>query len=111
MTTNHKLWFAVVIGVSTDIAGANSIHAHQVEAPPAYLISEADPINIAGLQKYEEKLPETLAPLKGRYQFLVRGGTKPQALDGEPPMGMVVIAFDNAETAREWYDSPAYQAI
>jgi uncharacterized protein (DUF1330 family) len=24
---------------------------------------------------------------------------------------MVVIAFDNVEKAREWYDSPAYAAI
>jgi hypothetical protein len=64
------------------IAGANAIHAHQVEAPPAHLIFEAYAINIAGSQKYGEKLPETLAPFKGRYHFLVRCGIKPQALDG-----------------------------
>jgi uncharacterized protein (DUF1330 family) len=38
-------------------------------------------------------------------------GAKFEALDGEPPKGMVVIDFDNSEKAREWYDSPAYQAI
>jgi uncharacterized protein (DUF1330 family) len=35
-----------------------------------------------------------------------------QTLEGEPPKGgIVLIAFDSAEKAREWYDSPAYAAI
>jgi uncharacterized protein (DUF1330 family) len=91
---------AVLVGVSIGVASVNAIHAHRVEAPPAYLVSEADAINIAGSQKYGEKLPETLAPFEGRHHFLVRGSTKPQALDGVPPMGTVVIAFDSAEIAR-----------
>ena len=111
MRTNHKLWFAGLVGVFIGGAGATVIRANQVEAPPAYLISEADAIDTAGVQKYGEKLPETRAPFKGRYNFLVRGSTKPQALDDEPPKGMVVIAFDSAEIARGWYDSRAYQAV
>lgn len=44
--------------------------------------------------------------------YAVRGGGKIQALEDEPPKGyIVVIAFDSAEKAREWYDSPAYAAI
>jgi uncharacterized protein (DUF1330 family) len=38
--------------------------------------------------------------------------SKIQALEGEAPKGgIVVIAFDSAEKARAWYDSPAYAAI
>jgi uncharacterized protein (DUF1330 family) len=45
------------------------------------------------------------------HQYLVRSN-KIQALEGEPPKGgVVVIAFDSAEKARAWYDSPAYAAI
>jgi uncharacterized protein (DUF1330 family) len=41
----------------------------------------------------------------------VRGG-KTRALEGEAPKGyVVVIGFDSVEKAREWYDSPAYEAI
>ena len=111
MKTNHKLTLAVLVGVTIGVAGANAIHARQVKTAPGYLISEADAMDLTGLQKYGEKVPETLAPFNGHYHFLVRGG-KPQALDGEPPpKGIVVIAFDSAEKARGWYDSPAYEAI
>jgi uncharacterized protein (DUF1330 family) len=38
--------------------------------------------------------------------------SKVQPLEGDAPKGrFVVIAFDSAEKAREWYDSPAYTAI
>jgi uncharacterized protein (DUF1330 family) len=60
------------------------------------------------MQKYGEKVPETLAPFE--YHYVVRGG-KTQSLEGEPPKRIVVIAFDSAEKARAWYDSPAYAAI
>jgi len=61
------------------------------------------------MQKYREKVPETLAPF--HHSFLVRGSNI-QSLEGEAPKGgIVVIAFDSVEKAREWYDSPAYAAI
>jgi len=44
------------------------------------------------------------------HHYVVRG-SKTQSLEGEPPKGVVVIAFDSVEKAREWYDSPAYAAI
>ena len=44
------------------------------------------------------------------HHYVVRSD-KTQSLEGEPPNGMVVIAFDSVEKLREWYDSPAYAAI
>jgi len=111
MKTNHKLALAVLAGVLIGVAGARMIHAQQAKAPPAYLISEADAITDPGaIKKYGEKVPETLAPFNGHYHFVVGGG-EAQSLDGEAPQGIVVIAFDSAEQARAWCDSPAYQAI
>jgi uncharacterized protein (DUF1330 family) len=110
MKANHKLAFAVLVGVAIGIAGAAAVHARQVNVAPGYLIAEiavTDP-NSTSLQKYAQEAPKTMAPFNHRY--LVRGG-KTQALEGEPPTSIVVIAFDSAEKAREWYDSPAYQAI
>jgi uncharacterized protein (DUF1330 family) len=110
MKTNHKLALAVLAGVSIGIAGATAIHAQQVKTPPAYVIAEIAVIDPPGanLQKYAEKMPDTLAPFN--HHYVVRGG-KTQALEGEPPKTIVVIAFDSAAKAREWYDSPAYEAI
>jgi uncharacterized protein (DUF1330 family) len=116
METNHKLALAVLAGVSIGVAGATAIHAQQVKTPPAYVIAEVerkDPPEVenpAASRKYAEEAPKTLAPFHGRY--IVRGGGKIQTVEGEAPKGyIVVIAFDSVEKAREWYESPAYEAI
>jgi len=109
MKTNYKLTLAVLAGVSLGVAGATAIHARQAKVPPAYIISEVDELqDLPTLQKYGGKVGETLATFN--HHFIVRGG-KPQALEGEPPKGFVVLVFDSVEKAREWYYSPAYQAI
>jgi uncharacterized protein (DUF1330 family) len=111
MKTNHKLVLAVLASVSVGAAGDRAIHAQQVKTAPAYLISEADTIkDLTAIKEYGGKVPGTLVPFDDHYHFIVSGG-KPQSLDGEAPQGIVVIAFDNAEQLRAWYDSPAYQAI
>jgi uncharacterized protein (DUF1330 family) len=110
MKINHKLVLALLVGILIGVAGAKTIHAQQEKAPPGYVISEADAIvDIPTVQKYGQGVAETLASFN--LHFIVRGG-RPQSLDGgEAPKGVVVIAFDSVEKAREWYDSPAYQAI
>jgi uncharacterized protein (DUF1330 family) len=110
MKANHKLALAVLVGATIGVAGATVIHAQQAKVAPGYVIAEIDVTNPdpTALQKYVEKIPETLAPFN--HHYLVRGG-KTQALEGEPPKRIVVIAFDSAEKARAWYDSPVYEAI
>lgn len=112
MKANHKLTLAVLAGVTLGAAGATAIHARQAKPAPGYIISEVDELDVTAIREYGQKVPDTLAPFNGHYHFLVGGGAKAQALDGaEPPKGIVVIAFDSAAIAHEWYDSPAYQAI
>ncbi len=109
MKTNHKLALAVLAGVSIGVAGAEAIHAQQVKAPPGYVIAEVEVSDTATMQKYGEKVPDTLAPFN--HHYVVRGHNI-QPLEGEPPKGgIVIIAFDSAQKAREWWDSPAYDAI
>jgi uncharacterized protein (DUF1330 family) len=108
MKTNHKLAVAVLAGVAFGVAGASVIHARQVKTPLGYVIAEVDVQDPTTFQKYAEQVPGTLAPFNGH--FLVRGG-KIQAVEGEVPKRFVVIAFDSAEKAQSWEDSPAYEAI
>jgi uncharacterized protein (DUF1330 family) len=106
---NSKLRLAVLVGIAIGVAGTTAIYARQAKVPPAYVISEVDEFgDLPTLQKYGGEVEETLATFN--HHFIVRGG-KTQSLEGEPPKGLVVLAFDSAEKAREWYDSPAYQAI
>jgi uncharacterized protein (DUF1330 family) len=99
--------FAVVAGAWIGVLVAPAIHARQTKAAPGYLIAELEVTDPAAMQKYGEKVPETLAPFHHRY--LARG--KALELEGEPPRGIVVIEFDSVARAREWYESPAYQAL
>ena len=108
MKTNHKLAVAVLAGVSMGVAGAQAIHAQQVKSAPGYFIAEIVVTDLTTMQKYGAQVPETLAPFE--HHYVIRGG-KPQGLEGEAPKSIVMIAFDSAEKAREWYESPAYQAI
>jgi|SRR5271157_2320397 len=109
MKTNHKLALAMLAGVSIGVAGIHALQARQINTPPAYVIAEVDVTDPVLMQKYGAKVPETLAPFN--HHYVVRSA-KIQSLEGEPPKGgIVIIAFDSAEKAREWYDSPAYAAI
>jgi len=110
MNTNGKLALAVVAGISIGAMGVLAIHAQEAKTPPAYLIAETEVTDRAAFQKYAEKVPETLAPFRGSFHYVVRGG-KTQALEGQPPKGIVVIAFDSTEKALAWYNSSAYEAI
>ena len=106
---NLKLMFAVLIGLSIGLIGGIAIRGQQVKTPPGYLIAEAEATDPSKLQGYAEKVEETLAPF--HHHYVIRS-SKFQALEGDAPKGrFVVIAFDSAEKAREWYDSPAYAAI
>ena len=110
MKSNHKLFIAIVAGLFVGAAAQNAIRGQQAKTPPAYVISEVDAItDPTALKEYAAKAPETLAPFNGH--FVVRGG-KTESLDGgAPPKGIVIFAFDSAEQAHAWYDSPAYAAI
>jgi uncharacterized protein (DUF1330 family) len=110
MNMNGNLALAVLAGISIGAVSFMAVHAQEAKTPPAYLIAETEVTDPAAFQKYAEKVPETLAPFKGNFHFVVRGG-KTQALEGQPPKGIVVIAFDSTEKALAWYNSPAYEAI
>ena len=109
MKTNPKLVLATLAGVLIGIAGVKVIQAQQAKTPPGYVVAEVEVTDPTTMQKYGEKVPETLAPFNHHYVVL---SSKIQALEGEPPKGgVVVIAFDSAQKAREWYDSAAYAAV
>ena len=110
MNKNGNLALAVLAGISIGAVSVVAIHAQEAKTPPAYIIAEVEVTDRAAFQKYAEKVPETLVPFSGSFHYVVRGG-KTQALEGQPPKGIVVIAFDSTEKALAWYNSPAYEAI
>ena len=57
---------------------------------------------------YLERIDATLAPYGGR--FLLHG-EPPEVVEGSLEQDVVVIEFPDIDQARQWYRSPAYQAI
>jgi uncharacterized protein (DUF1330 family) len=58
--------------------------------------------------RYIETVQSTLDPFGGR--FLVHGA-EVEVKEGPWPGTVVIVEFPDAERARAWYDSPAYQEI
>jgi uncharacterized protein (DUF1330 family) len=109
MKIKGKIYAAVLAGVTIGVVGTAAIRAQQTKAAPGYVVAEVEVHDLDAMKQYGAKVPETLAPFNHHYVVV---GHNIQALEGDPPKGgVVIIAFDSVEKAREWYDSPAYAAI
>jgi len=73
---------------------------------PAYVISELEVRDAAGIETYRTLAAKSIAQYGGRY--LVRGGTASTAEGGPPPKNIIVVEFPSMERLREWYASPEY---
>lgn len=75
---------------------------------PAYLVCRVTVHDPETYSKYTAITPGVIARHGGR--FLVRGG-EVETLEGEPFSGrLVIVEFPNAAAAKEFYNSPEYQA-
>lgn len=73
---------------------------------PAYVISEVEVRDQAGMEAYRALAAQTIAQYGGRY--LVRGGAA-DVVEGTPPAKtLVIVEFPSMTRAREWYASPEY---
>jgi uncharacterized protein (DUF1330 family) len=74
---------------------------------PAYLIVETDITDPEQYEQYKAASPAAIGAAGGR--FVVRGGEL-AVLEGDwSPKRLVVVEFDDLETARRFYESPEYQ--
>lgn len=95
-----------VLGLGIGGLVVHSLHGQP--RPPAYVITEIDVTDAEAFREYAPRVQPSFAPFGGRY--VVRGG-QTQALAGDAPKRVVVLAFDNIEQVRAWYDSPQYEAL
>jgi uncharacterized protein (DUF1330 family) len=75
---------------------------------PAYLIVETDITDPEQYEQYKAASPGAIAAAGGR--FLVRGGEM-AVLEGDwQPKRLVLVEFDDLETAKRFYESQEYRA-
>ena len=76
----------------------------------AWVIGATQKVNdVEALSAYGTVAGQTVAKYGGKR---VAGGTKIEIADGTwSPVGMVVLEFESLAKAKEWYNSPEYQAV
>lgn len=76
---------------------------------PAYIVANVDVTDPEAYAEYRKGVVASLEPFGGR--FLARGG-RAEALEGSYPVKRVVILeFPDYDSARGWWDSPAYRDL
>ena len=74
---------------------------------PAYVIFEIEVHDTEGYEEYKKLSPAAIAAYGGKY--IVRGG-KTETLEGEwSPSRVVVLQFEDSETAKKWINSEEYK--
>ena len=77
--------------------------------PAAYLISESQVTDQALMDEYAEKAGPSVAAHDG---VLIAATANVAHMDGmSKPPRIVMIRFPSMERAKEWYNSPEYQAV
>ena len=72
----------------------------------AYVIADIDVTDPDAYEDYK-RLSTLAAELYGA-RFLVRGGAVERLEGDREPQRLVLLEFEDEDTARRWYDSPEY---
>jgi uncharacterized protein (DUF1330 family) len=73
----------------------------------AYVIAEVTITDPPGYDAYRQMVPATVAKYGGK--FVVRGGQLEMLEGNWAPKRLVVIEFENAERAKQWWASEDYR--
>ncbi len=113
MKTPFTIGVSMAIGV---IVGAGAIQALHAQGKPAPVIVVVDIEDVTDPEGFKVVTQDpmrsastaTVAQLGGRF---ISRAANITALDGTPPKRSIFIAFDDAEKAQAWYNSPNQKQI
>jgi len=111
MKTRHVIGLSMLAGVAF---GAIAVQGLNAQAKlPVYWVGDISAVtNPEGDKANTERTTESAAALLkdfgGRY---LSRTTKITALDGTAPKRFIIIAFDSAEKAKGWYNSPGQMKV
>jgi uncharacterized protein (DUF1330 family) len=74
-----------------------------------FLFDNVEVTDPAALARYAEQVGPLVASYGGRY---LAAAVAPEVVEGDPGLrSVVLIEFPDGESARAWYDSPAYRPL
>lgn len=100
MKTQYSIALAILAGVGAATA-VQILHAQT--KPPTYYVAELEVLNQDALKEWGQKVEASIKATGGRY--LVRG-TNIVGLEGTPPKQMAIIAWDDLDKLKAWYNGP-----
>jgi uncharacterized protein (DUF1330 family) len=74
---------------------------------PAYVIADLTITDPQGFERYRQMVPATIANYGGKY--VVRGGQVAKLEGDWEPKRLVIIEFESAERAKEWWACEEYR--
>ena len=109
MKTRYTVALAMLAGVG---AGGAAIQALYAQAkPPAIVVVDISEItDPEGFKAVTQRPTASTATVMQGGRYIARTGNV-TALDGPAPMRSIIIAFDSAEKAQAWYNSPEQKKI
>ena len=108
MRVHFKPALTLLAGIAIGGSVIQTIHAQA--KPPTYVVVALRKINDPAAFKTEvvDKAAAAMANTGGKYVIRT---DKITALDGTPPKRFIIIAFDNAQKAQDWNNSPGQKEI
>jgi uncharacterized protein (DUF1330 family) len=74
-----------------------------------FLFDNVEVMDAAALASYAEQAAKTVGEHGGRY---LAANVAPEVVEGDPGLrSVVLLEFPDADSARAWYESPAYQPL
>jgi uncharacterized protein (DUF1330 family) len=113
MKTQYTVALAMLAGVGIGATAIQGLYA-QTNPPSLVVIDISEITDTEGFkavgQRSNAAATAVFKDLSGRY--VVRTNKdKITALNGAPPNRFVIVAFDNAEKAQAWYNSPTQKEV
>ena len=109
MKSHYKVGIVLIVGGVIGGAAVQTLHAQA--KPPAIVVVDISAVTDPdGFKAVTQRPTASTATVMQGGHYISRG-SKVTAIDGTPPSRYVIIAFDSAEKANAWYNSPEQKKI
>lgn len=115
MRTSYKFALTLLAGAALGAAAIQGLYAQAIQAKrPVIVVVDiddvTDPDGFKVVTQDPRRTTSTATVMQEGGRFITRTD-KITALDGAPPKRSIIIAFDDAEKAQAWYNSPNQKEI
>ena len=109
MKTRYTVALAMLAGLGVGGAAIQALYA-QAKPPAIVVVDISEITDPEGFKAVTQRPTASTATVMQGGRYIARTGNV-TALDGPAPKRSIIIAFDSAEKAQAWYNSPEQKKI